>query len=370
MALPAVGLIGEAVIGSGAAGAGLVGAKAGMLLSGSNGNYKEFINQLVAGYTFAAQDTPGLTLPSTPTSSDLIKNIIKTQGNMPTDANGMRNPTPGVNYVGSLPQYTSSNFANIINNASNSLLSSNQLAGDDPTYGKFVGRDLAPTALADYAEGADTSNMFDLSNLTAAQINEQFGGQDDLTGKVFYTNKDLNQGQIAAINKSIFGVGNEDRAFKATAKKYGMTIEELKSLQANPMASYTGRGPLISGKNKQILGDLRLAQSGNQGQATSNFLNSMGSRKQKGYQYLTFGVGGTEMSYGQVGNGLKARSYDAKGNLVPTSQFGSYVSQIDQTIKNQQNIIQQQQTQAELERENAKAAIYNQWVRSNKRRGY
>lgn len=171
-------------------------------------------------------------------------------------------------------------------------------------------------------------------------------------------------------------MGDENRAYAQAAKKYNMNVDEYKTAidVSNP-------NNLPTTTLKMMAGELTKYNRGTSS-SSQNFMKAIGSRRQSGYKYLTFNASGMEMSGMEVGGAgglqkLPTATIPVEQSLIPQETYGQASTQASQVVQsinsittNQQNIVQQQMSAAELERKNAETAIYNQLARSRKRRGY
>lgn len=375
--------------------AGLVGAKASMLLNGvSPGNaYNQWVNSIATAHYNDAVNLPSLTLPNAPQLN------IPTQGTT-TGPRAPRAPRSSgqlagytTNYASQAksPAYTTDAFNSTIMQALDGLYSSNSLINDDPNYGKIIGADLAPTELANYAKdvqgniSSTVAKMQDISSWDVNKLNELGSTADyeDIRNMVYFgTTESFTPDRLEAIQKNLLGINNTDMAERSTAKRFGVTVDEYRQFKSGvqPWVGTTQSDEIKAIAKKLSLGGAKyLDQVETTGKISKSALVNIlsyenalqdGSQKfnqftaglkeaqRSGQKYFSFNISGNKATYGKVGSGGLER------------QAAEVVDNINSVVSNEQLLIQQQQQQAELERQNAQNAIYNQLTRSRQRRGY
>ena len=377
-----------------AGGASLVGAKGAMLAGGTQlgASYHEFIANMAKGYEAKAVDTPGLYLPdapklNVPAATDPL--ALRAPRAPRSSSGGMVTNIPGYTSTNNVPKYTSDAFNSTIMGALDKLYSSNSMVSDDPNFGKIIGADLAPTEFANYAKGdvsSTVSRMQDISTWDIDKLNELGNTADfeDIRNMVYFgTTDSFTQDRVQAIQKNLLGINNFDMAERSTAKRYGVTVDEYKQFKTGISSMTPGSSlsqellPIIdrlkqggakyldgvstTGRiSKSAIVDILSYENAlsDGSQKFNQFTAALSEAQRSGQKYFSFNISGNKAVYGKVGSGGLER------------QAAQVVNDIASVAGNQQTLISQQQQAAELERQNAENAIYNQLTRSRNRRGY
>lgn len=345
-AAPLVGLLGPSVV-PGA----MVGAKAGMLLSGKPG-YQDYIRGLQGDYRDAAINTAQLYLPETPDASSIINNLITTE-----------------NYTS---KYISGDFNQIIEKAFNSMVQSN------PVYNN--------PAQPQYETVAAVPGM-DEASAMAATAKDLGMNIDDFSAK--FKGGRTKQEQIDYEAKTTSYLATQKKVADLKAQ-YDLDLKNLKTHQSAYMNTIKMIGSMsdLSNEVKQSMNAAAVAEYKKQqdlveqgtGKTYRDFLNS---EEFKANAFDPTKANTTRNSkwkawalnvrpiFNKYLNGTQETKKLIRNALTPEQQASvELADKINSITSSQQKIIEQQQLAAETEKQNIQTAIFNQITRSRQRRGY